>query len=60
MISKDARQKAENQGVLVRMSAEMIARIDDLRRREDDLPTRPEMIRRLVEAQLAQESGARR
>jgi metal-responsive CopG/Arc/MetJ family transcriptional regulator len=52
MISKTGRPKSDTQAVLVRMSSKMIEKIDDLRRREEDLPTRPEMIRRLVEKQI--------
>ena len=52
MISKKNAEKTDTQAVLVRMPVEMIERIDALRRAEDDLPTRPEMIRRLVEQQM--------
>ncbi len=52
MISKKNAEKTDTQAVLVRMPIEMIERIDALRRAEDDLPTRPEMIRRLVEQQM--------
>ncbi|WP_281968920.1 ribbon-helix-helix protein, CopG family [Roseovarius nanhaiticus] len=37
---------------MVRMPVEMIAEIDKLRRAAEDLPSRPEMIRRLVAEQL--------
>lgn len=57
MISKKDAPKADTQAVLVRMPLEMIEKIDALRRAEDDLPTRPEMIRRLVELQMDQNDG---
>nr|WP_299924130.1 hypothetical protein [uncultured Pelagimonas sp.] len=37
------------------MSSELVARVDDARRKSDDLPTRPEMIRRIVTAWLDQQ-----
>ncbi|MFD0859238.1 ribbon-helix-helix protein, CopG family [Roseovarius aquimarinus] len=57
MISKKNAEKTDTQAVLVRMSVEMIEKIDALRRTEDDLPTRPEMIRRLVEQQMGRKDG---
>lgn len=57
MISKKSAEKTDTQAVLVRMPVEMIEKIDALRRSEDDLPTRPEMIRRLVEQRMDQKDG---
>ena len=57
MISKKSAEKSDTQAVLVRMPVEMIEKIDALRRTEDDLPTRPEMIRRLVELQMDRKDG---
>ena len=57
MISKKNAEKTDTQAVLVRMPVEMIEKIDALRRAEDDLPTRPEMIRRLVELQMDRKDG---
>lgn len=42
----------ETEPVMVRMQPELIARIDRSRRRFDDLPSRPEVIRRVVTAWL--------
>lgn len=44
------RKKSETgtEPVLVRMAPELIARIDEARRGTEDLPTRPEMIRRIL------------
>ena len=39
---------------MVRMSAELIARIDEARRQAPDLPSRPEMIRRMLAEWLDQ------
>lgn len=33
----------------MRISAELVASLDELRKREDDLPSRSEMVRRLIE-----------
>lgn len=38
--------------VLVRLSAEQLRGLDDWRRRQDDLPGRPEAIRRIVDRAL--------
>lgn len=43
------RPKVDTHPVMVRMSASLIERLDDARRNEADLPSRPEMIRRIVE-----------
>jgi hypothetical protein len=41
------------EAVLVRVQDDLAKAIDDWRRKQDDLPGRPEAIRRLVEAGLA-------
>tara|TARA_R110002072_G_scaffold104768_1_gene229398 strand:- start:366 stop:500 length:135 start_codon:yes stop_codon:yes gene_type:complete len=33
---------------MLRLHNDIIKKIDDLRKEEDDLPTRPEMIRRMI------------
>ena len=38
--------------ILVRMPQEQIDAIDELRRQEKDIPSRPEMIRRIIEERL--------
>ena len=40
--------------ILVRMPQEQIDAIDELRRQEKDIPSRPEMIRRIIEERLGQ------
>ncbi len=44
------RPKADTQPVMVRLHSDLIALLDDARRREEDIPTRPEMIRRILDA----------
>lgn len=44
--------KRDTEAITLRLSRTMIEIIDDLRRMENDLPTRPEMIRRLLAQQF--------
>lgn len=46
------RPKVDTQPIMVRMPTELIVQLDDVRRLEQDLPSRPEMIRRIVEQWL--------
>ena len=48
-MTKSERPKADTKPVLVRLPTPTLQQIDDARRLEDDLPTRPEMIRRMIE-----------
>jgi metal-responsive CopG/Arc/MetJ family transcriptional regulator len=41
---------------MVRLPKEVLAEIDAARKNEEDLPTRPEMIRRMIEAWLRKTS----
>jgi hypothetical protein len=41
--------------IVIRISRDMLKKLDDIRRRDEDLPGRPEMIRRLIERE--DESG---
>lgn len=50
--NKAGRPRVDTEAVNLRLPREMIQAIDDRRRQEDDLPTRPEMIRRLLEEAL--------
>jgi len=45
---KKSRPRTDTEPVNLRLPREMIEAIDDLRRSEADLPTRPEMIRRAL------------
>lgn len=42
----------DDKNVTIRMSRELVSRLDECRRMERDIPNRSEMIRRLVVAQL--------
>ena len=55
MVSEKNKSPVETTPVMVRMSGDMIAAIDRLRRMQEDPPSRPEMIRQLVEMQLQQQ-----
>jgi metal-responsive CopG/Arc/MetJ family transcriptional regulator len=50
--SSRGRPPVDTEAVNVRLPREMIEAIDAYRRAEEDLPTRPEAIRRLVEKAL--------
>lgn len=42
-----------NEAVMVRMAPDLIKLLDEYRRAQDDLPSRPEAIRRIVTERLA-------
>jgi hypothetical protein len=50
--SKRGRPPVESEPVTVRMTVDALHTLDDWRRLQDDLPGRPEAIRRLVEQAL--------
>jgi len=50
--SKRGRPSVDTEAVNVRMSTGILGTIDDWRRKQEDLPGRPEAIRRLVELGL--------
>ncbi|MEP4529288.1 MAG: hypothetical protein ABJ050_18380 [Paracoccaceae bacterium] len=45
---KKGRPPVDSTGIMLRLHNEIISKIDDFRKEEDDLPTRPEMIRRMI------------
>jgi Arc/MetJ-type ribon-helix-helix transcriptional regulator len=49
---KMGRPQVDTEPVTIRMSRDMIKAIDDYRRTQEDLPTRPEVIRRVLAAWL--------
>jgi hypothetical protein len=49
-MTKMGRPRTETEALTLRLSKDMLKIIDDARREEEDLPTRPEMIRRVLEA----------
>ena len=58
-MKKMGRPKSDTHAVLLRISEAMLQEIDDLRRIEADVPTRPEMIRRILADWLEQKSQFR-
>jgi hypothetical protein len=46
--------------VMVRLLPQPLAALDDWRRLQGEIPTRPEAIRRLIEAGLKAEAGSKR
>ena len=49
---KMGRPRTDTEAITLRLPVEMIREIDDYRRGHDDLPTRPEAIRRILIAWL--------
>jgi metal-responsive CopG/Arc/MetJ family transcriptional regulator len=47
-MAKKGRPPVDSIGVMVRIRDDLIEKIDDHRRNEADLPSRPEMIRRII------------
>jgi hypothetical protein len=50
--AKKGRPPVESEAVTVRMTTDNLRTLDDWRRKQEDLPGRPEAIRRLVELGL--------
>jgi hypothetical protein len=50
--SKRGRPAVESEAINVRMTVDALKPLDDWRRKQDDLPGRPEAIRRLLEIAL--------
>ncbi|MGQ3489381.1 ribbon-helix-helix protein, CopG family [Roseovarius pacificus] len=57
-MAKFGRPKTETSAVTLRLHVDVIQAIDDLRRKETDVPTRPEMIRRILADWLERKSQA--
>jgi metal-responsive CopG/Arc/MetJ family transcriptional regulator len=49
--------KKDTTDILLRLPAEMLKAIDDIRRQEEDIPTRPEMVRRIIAQYLKDRGG---
>ena len=47
-MAKKGRPSVSSTGIMLRLPDDIIKIIDDIRREEEDLPTRPEMIRRMI------------
>ena len=54
---RKGRPRVDTEAVNLRLPREMVVAIDELRRAEVDLPTRPEMIRRMLASVLEQRAG---
>jgi hypothetical protein len=59
MESRNPRPKVTGDPVMVRVQPDMAKQLDDWRRKQDDLPGRPEAIRRLVELGLTVKTPVR-
>ena len=47
-MAKKGRPPVDSTGIMLRLHSDLIKIIDDVRREEEDMPTRPEMIRRML------------
>lgn len=47
-MKKIGRPRSDTEAITLRLPRELIEQLDDLRRDQKDIPTRPEMIRRLL------------
>jgi metal-responsive CopG/Arc/MetJ family transcriptional regulator len=52
MAGRGRPRSADTKPVMVRMTDDLVDKIDDARKLQSDLPTRPEMIRRMLEEWL--------
>ncbi|MBG21817.1 MAG: hypothetical protein CML31_18070 [Rhizobiales bacterium] len=57
MVISMAPPKKDTEALTLRLPRELIEAIDDRRRKEADLPTRPEMVRRALVQWLAMTDG---
>lgn len=48
-MAKLGRPKVDTMAVMLRLHSDVVKQIDNVRREEEDLPTRPEMIRRIID-----------
>jgi len=55
---RTGRPKTDTEAITLRLPRAMIDAIDELRRHEPDIPTRPEMIRRILAKHLGMEEVA--
>jgi len=58
-VKKIGRPKVDSEAVMVRMQREMLDQLDDVRRAEKDIPTRPEMLRRIFQEWLENKDNDR-
>ena len=53
-MNKIGRPRTETEAVTLRLPKNVVAQLDEFRRSEDDIPTRPEMIRRILQSWIEQ------
>ena len=58
-MAQPGRPRLDTEALTLRLPAKTIAEIDDLRRAERDIPTRPEMVRRLIGIGINAQAGGR-
>jgi metal-responsive CopG/Arc/MetJ family transcriptional regulator len=58
-MSSEKKERRGNEPVTLRLPEELIAAVDAHRRRQSDIPTRPEMIRRILVEWMEQNAPAR-
>ncbi|MGJ8547516.1 MAG: ribbon-helix-helix protein, CopG family [Sulfitobacter sp.] len=54
---KKGRPPVDSSGIMLRIHNDLVEKIDAFRREEDDLPTRPEMIRRMIKDWIAEKEN---
>lgn len=54
-MAKMGRPRVDTEPITVRMDREMLKAIDDYRRQQEDLPSRPEVVRRVIVEWIAQQ-----
>lgn len=54
-MARPGRPRTNTEGVMLRLPRPLLARIDDLRRVETEIPSRQDMIRRMLEEAIASE-----
>jgi metal-responsive CopG/Arc/MetJ family transcriptional regulator len=59
MAGRGRPRSADTKPVMVRMTDDLVDKIDEARKLQSDLPTRPEMIRRMLEDWLARNEADR-
>ncbi|QEW21112.1 ribbon-helix-helix protein, CopG family [Paracoccaceae bacterium] len=56
-MARMGRPKLDTEPVTIRMDRQMLKAIDDYRREQEDLPSRPEVVRRVMTEWLAVQRG---
>lgn len=56
-MAKMGRPKLDTEPVTIRMDRQMLQAIDDCRRLQEDLPSRPEVVRRVMAQWMAARGG---